>query len=91
MAAHKTVRSQRAFEIGRLTIVEWLDAMGTISWTDPEDITAEPGSCESVGRLLSVNKSVICVASNKCRTNGRVDHVMTIPRGCVVSVRQMRE
>ncbi len=72
--------------VGETVLVEWVDAMGMSSWKERSELDLHIGKCKTVGQVLSIDREKISVAQNQCETNDTVDHVMTIPHGCITAV-----
>ena len=70
--------------------VTWLDTHGQVGWV--EHLNTSPLECRSVGFLAHSSKESIVLSS--MYTDGHsvpFGHTVTIPRGCVKSVRRLEQ
>jgi hypothetical protein len=71
----------------RHVIVEWLDANCDSSWQPPDHII-EPAKCFTCGWVQHENKIFIQIAGTVAE-DGNYNQSMTIPRGMVVSIKDL--
>ena len=70
--------------------VVWFDTHGTTGWLDR--LMTEPLECRSVGFLIHMSpRSVVLAAMFADGHSAPYGHTITIPRGCVKSVRRLAD
>jgi len=74
-----------------LVMVEWDDAESTSDWMGADTFKAERLACRSVGWLLEDLDRYVVVAGTVAYQAGSDDVrcVMTIPRGCIRTMRRL--
>ena len=73
-----------------LKLIEWVDSTTTARWQDTRDIRTTPSRCATVGFLVHSTKDAITLAQSLDRDGGDVNATMTIPRGCIKSIRNVK-
>ena len=74
----------------KIVLVNWLDTCSRDSrWVDPKERMV-PVKCQSVGFLLEKTKKHVALAALDSEDN-MVNNLNTIPRGCVQSIRYLKE
>jgi|GEM_PF-5722605 len=81
--------AKTAIKAGDMVLVEWVDAMGHSAWANGQGFALNLGECETIGRLVSRDRTATVVASNRCLTNGTIDHAMAIPTSCVTRLSKL--
>lgn len=72
----------------KAVIVEWDDSSSYSPWHNDSDLDI-PAKCFSVGVICKDEDRYISVAQSKS-SEGNYGDVITIPRGCIKRVRQLR-
>jgi hypothetical protein len=75
-----------------IVLAYWHDSAGTGKWTDTEaalDII-EPSQCWTAGFYLGETHDCISIASS-ASDNDSVDHVMYIPKACLIKMQIMQK
>lgn len=72
-----------------LVEVKWIDSAWHQGWKTKRDGAVQPSHCKTIGYRVRNTKSHLTVAMS-VSTNGNFTEAMCIPRGCVVSVRKLK-
>lgn len=76
----------------KLRIVRWVDSASAPRWRYPHEIDSRPATCLTVGYVVHETKEAITLAQTQ-RVDESYDDVngcMTIPRGCIKSIRRIK-
>ena len=74
----------------KMVHVVWEDSAGAARWDDEKRATRNRTvMCETVGVLLRRDRKHTVIASSVCEETETVSDVMSIPAGCVKSVRHI--
>ncbi|HEC61570.1 MAG TPA: hypothetical protein ENI27_04880 [bacterium] len=75
-----------------LVKVTWNDAASVHSWNYPEDFEKpEFYKVHTYGLLIANDSERVAVAQSRSLTNGKINHVMEIPKGMVVNIVILRK
>ena len=77
----------------KLVLVEWEDSISRGGWQGIEDYNSgEPAQCRTVGWMTLKDRRKVCLIMTQ--TGGSVEPVLdalTIPRGCIKSIKYLEE
>lgn len=77
----------------KLQIVRWVDSASTPRWRYTHEIDPKPSECVTVGFVIHANRKAITLAQTARMDKGYEEDVnacMTIPRGCIKSIRNLK-
>lgn len=72
-------------------LVEWLDTRSDFGWVDTGSVQHKAATVQQLGFLLWEDDDVVTVMDSYCtdHTGTEYGNVTTIPRGCIVRIREM--
>jgi len=72
----------------KIVKITWVDSYAEHGWCRIDELTMIPPLVESVGYVLQRNRVSITIVQSISDTE-HYDHVMTIPRGCIKSIKEL--
>ncbi len=70
--------------------IKWVDSCSSHGWLSPDEVSPNPGFCESVGYLVRRDKEVVTIAQSRglAGTTPFAEY-LTIPVCCIQSVKAL--